>query len=356
MINNKKIYVILVLILTTFFISGEIWGEKNAMPPAKVVVSEVVIDMIAPVAEFTGTVFFVEVSDVASEVEGKAEKVNFEEGERVKKDHTLVRLNSDLIRKTLKAGEATYKKVLSEIEIAAIELKRTKKLYDEGTVSEQIYDERRFRVEGLTNQAQSIKADIERFNVEIYKKAVKAPFDGVIIKRNVDRGEWLSTGKAVATIARNDVVDIVFDIPERILRNVKVGTNVKIRVAGREITEKIFSIIPKGDISTRTFPVKVRVQNNYSFFEGMEAVVELPAGEAKKSFVVPRDAVLKMFGKDSLFVIIDSEAKMIPVNVVGYRGMMVGVDANGLNDGMKVVIKGNERLRDGQAVEVIKSH
>jgi hypothetical protein len=43
---------------------------------------------------------------------------------------------------------------------------------------------------------------------------------------------------------------------------------------------------------------------------------------------------------------------MVPVNITGYKGMTAGVQAEGLKEGMKVVIKGNERLRDGQAVQI----
>jgi len=43
---------------------------------------------------------------------------------------------------------------------------------------------------------------------------------------------------------------------------------------------------------------------------------------------------------------------MIPVKVAGYTGMNAGVHGEGLREGMKVVIKGNERLRDGQPVSV----
>jgi multidrug efflux pump subunit AcrA (membrane-fusion protein) len=48
--------------------------------------------------------------------------------------------------------------------------------------------------------------------------------------------------------------------------------------------------------------------------------------------------------------VVDSKAKMIPVKVIGYESETAGVNARGLEEGMKVVVKGNERLRDGQPV------
>ena len=59
-----------------------------------------------------------------------------------------------------------------------------------------------------------------------------------------------------------------------------------------------------------------------------------------------------MLGMTVVFVVIDSKANMVPVNVAGYDGLNAGVIAKGLKEGMKVVVKGNERLRDGQEVAI----
>ena len=129
-----------------------------------------------------------------------------------------------------------------------------------------------------------------------------------------------------------------------------------LKAGGKEIKGKVFVIVPRGDISTRTFPVKIRVKNDLSLIEGMEASVKLPTGEKRKALLVPRDAVITIFGKTVLFAVIDSKAVMIPVKVVGYEEMTAGVDADRLREGMKVVVKGNERLRDGQEVNVMHGH
>jgi multidrug efflux pump subunit AcrA (membrane-fusion protein) len=80
--------------------------------------------------------------------------------------------------------------------------------------------------------------------------------------------------------------------------------------------------------------------------------VKLPTGKKEKTLTVPRDAVITVFGNTVVFAVIDSKAKMFPVKVIGYQGMTAGISADGLEEGMHVVIKGNERLRDGQAVAI----
>jgi RND family efflux transporter MFP subunit len=154
----------------------------------------------------------------------------------------------------------------------------------------------------------------------------------------------------VATIARDDTVDVVVNVPERIIRYVEQGMEFSVESGGGFVKGKVFAVVPRGDVATRTFPLKIRISNGETLKEGMEARVELPVAEKKQSLIVPRDAVINLFGSTVVFAVVDSKAKMIPVKVIGYEETMAGVNARGLEEGMKVVVKGNERLRDGQPV------
>jgi multidrug efflux pump subunit AcrA (membrane-fusion protein) len=106
-------------------------------------------------------------------------------------------------------------------------------------------------------------------------------------------------------------------------------------------------------VPTRTFPVKVRVRNDISLKEGMEARVRLPIGERKKALLIHRDALITKFGRTAVYAVIDSKAMMIPVKVVGYDGARAGILAERLKEGMRLVVKGNERIKDGQPVQVV---
>jgi RND family efflux transporter MFP subunit len=291
---------------------------------------------------------------VAAEVNGRIETVNFEEGHRLKGGSLLVRLNADLLIKTLQGMKASYEQALSDLEKARSDLQRIESLYRKQVVPEQVYDEHRFRVQGLEKKAASLKAEVERLEIELEKKMIKAPFSGVVIKKFVDRGEWLSPGSVVATMARDEIVDIVVEVPEEITRFIRSGVEVRVKAGGKETRGKIFALVPRGDIATRTFPVKVRMNNSLSLVEGMEARVVLPANDRRRCLIVPRDAVLNLFGQNVVFAIVDSKANLIAVRVIGYQGNSVGVEAERLMEKMKVAIKGNERLRDGQAVTIMK--
>jgi RND family efflux transporter MFP subunit len=329
-----------------------VWGLKvpKDIPPAKVQISTVETGQISPTAEYVGTIYYQEVSEIASELSGLAEIVKFQEGDRIKKGQVLVKLRSDLLEKRIQATRSSYEQILPELERERLNLSRLKKLYKQNSISEQQYDETRFGLKAMEKQADALKAQVERLELELTKKIIRAPFGGIILKRHVDTGEWLAEGAGVAVLAKDDFVDVVAEVPEKVIRNVKKGLKVRIRVNGDELTGTVFAIIPRGDIATRTFPVKIRARNTLSLIEGMAARVSLPNGFRQNTLLVPRDAVIPVFGRTVVFAIVDSKAKMIPVSIVGYQGMHTGVQADTLKPGMKIVVKGNERLRDGQLV------
>lgn len=324
--------------------------KPKSSPPASVTAAEVRTGMVAPQSEFIATIFYQEISETASEISGLASDVRFEEGLRVKKGQILVTLGSDILRKQLQAAKLKYEQVLSELEIARIDLKRRQKLYEKKSISQQAYDDNKYRVIGSEKHAASLNAEVEQLEIELEKKIIRAPFDGVVIKRYVDRGEWISEGETVAEIGKDDVIDIVAQLPEKIIQYVKIGMQVQATANGNQFSGTVIAVVPKGDVSTRTFPVKIRTPNQFSLIEGMSAKVTLPTGEIKKTLIVPRDAVISQFGRTVVFLAQDSKATMLPVQVIGFEGLDAGVASPGLKEGMLVIVEGNERLRNGQDV------
>ena len=343
---------LLAMLACLFFFPSDLLAQQKTQqpPPASVSLVKVTAGKVAPQSEFIATIFFQEISDTASEISGMAEVVRFEEGQQVKKKQILVELGSEILRKRLQATILSYEQILSELEIARIDLKRREKLFKKQSISEQVYDENRFRVIGLEKRAAALNAQVEQLEIELEKKIIRSPFDGVVIKRNVDRGEWISEGEVVAVIGKDDTIDIVADVPERFIQYVKNGMKVSARANGKQLDGIVIAIVPKGDVTTRTFPVKIRSPNHFTLFEGMSAKVTLPTGKQMAAFIVPRDAVVSKFGQNIVYVAVNGRAKQIAVKVIGYDGLNAGIESSELAEGMFVAVEGNERLRDGQAV------
>ena len=351
----RPIHFLLILVHFCIFLVyplPRVWGQEKTKgpPPANVSVVEVKTGMVAPQSEFIATVFYQEISETASETSGLALDVRFEEGQRVKQGQVLVELGSEILRKRLLAARSSFEQAMSELEIAKIDLKRREKLYKKKSISEQTYDENKYRVIGTEKRAASLNAYVEQLAIELEKKIIRSPFDGVVIKRHVDRGEWISEGETIAVIGKDDIIDIVAELPEHVIPFVKIGMQVSASANGSEFKGKVLAIVPKGDVRTRTFPVKIRTPNHFALIEGMSARVTLPRGKIKKALIVPRDAVITKFGQTVIFTADNSKAAMLPVDIIGFEGLDAAVRSPGLKAGMFVVVQGNERLRDGQNV------
>ena len=164
-----------------------LWAAPNR-PPANVVVATVTRGTLAPEKTFIGTVYYPEVSDVSAQVSGTVETVTFEEGRFVSKGDPLVRMDSSLLNKTLQSKMASYEQVLSDLERASKYLARTKNLYQRKIVAEKTYDDQRFTVRSLQKKAASLKAEAERLEIELEKTIIRAPFNGIVIKKGTSPG------------------------------------------------------------------------------------------------------------------------------------------------------------------------
>ncbi len=341
--------VVIVFMLVQFGLAQE---KPKDPPPTRVAVAEVKAGTVSPQAEFLGTVYYAEVSDVAAEVAGLVEAVRIEDGQRVTAGQPLVELRADLLVKRLEASRSTHQQVLAELKIAEIELGRRQKLFEKGSISEQSYDDNRFRARALERRAASLNAEVERIELEIKKAVIRAPFDGLVIRRSVDRGEWIAEGKTVAILARDDVIDIMVEVPEHYIRQVRSGGKVRVRIGATDFEGTVTALIPRGDVATRNFPVKIRAANRSSFIEGMSATVWLPTAKTQNAYIVSRDALISSSGRTVVFMLDGSKVRVLPVAVIAYEGADVGIAAERLQVGVRVVVKGNERLRDGQEVVV----
>ncbi len=326
-------------------------GKGGGQPPAKVITDTLKQGRITPVNDFTGTIYYREVSNLAAEISGKVKELYFEDGMKVKKGHVLISINSDTLVKEIEAKKAARDEVLSELKKAESDLKRATELHVKKLLSDQDFDTYKFTVDGLKSRSRSLKAEIERLEIERGYKSIRAPFDGIIMRKKVERGDWVNPGTVVATLGNDSEMYLLVNVPQEALPFIKKERPVKVRSGGRVFNARVHAVVPQGDVRTRTFPVKVRLaEGSRGLYEGMEGSVSLPVAKSISGLLINRDAITSVMGTVAVYAVLDGKAVMIPVAVSGYKGLEAGLVGAGLKAGMKIVIKGNERLRPGQPV------
>lgn len=345
----------LALVLVTGLLAGLPWeAAAQGPPPAKVAVAGVEEGRLAPLKAFKGTVYFKEVAQLATEVEGRVIEVLFEDGDRLAAGTPMVRLDHALISAELANRQAVYEQTRAELSLEQARLARAKELLDDEVTTPQEYDNLRFTVEAMRHRVSAARAAMERIALEIERKTIAAPFDGVVVLRQIEVGEWLDGGDTVAVFASNTLHDIVVNVPEQHLPWIRAGAAIEVLVFDRVLEGEVIAGVPRGDAATRTFPIKVRVTGEDWLLEGMSAEVRLPAGEVRPALLVPRDAVLVVGPDKVLFTVEDGAAARHVIEVLGYAdGGKAGISPDALPASAQVVVKGQERLRHGQPVLVL---
>ncbi|WP_027182867.1 efflux RND transporter periplasmic adaptor subunit [Desulfovibrio inopinatus] len=324
-------------------------SEGGGPPPAPVVTANVEQGQLAPESTFVGTTYFVHLSKHAAEIPGIVESANFDRGDRVKKGQVLVVLNTELLNKEIQSQSAELDQVATLMLDAKKDLSRLDQMLKKRAISQDDFDNAYYTLEELKARRLAAQARLDRLKIRRDKTEIEAAFGGVIVDKHVEVGEWAAIGAAVADVADDSQVEIQVHVPQSLLPYLSPGMDVPVTIQGKAYKGRLFAIIPKGDIRTRTVPVTIRI-NGQHWVEGLEATVHLPTSQAVETLLVPRDAVLKMRGHDQVVAVVDGKAVIIPVSVVGFAGQRAGVKSGDLKAGMHVVTKGNERLRPGQAV------
>lgn len=340
------------VMLTAGRISAADGPPSFERPPAKVVTMRGETGVIAPQGEYPGSVYFKEVSDVATEVRGKVLEVLFDDGAQVSAGQPLVRLDTELMRRDLAAVQSRMQRDRTLLADAEVRLKRSEDLVGGGLTPAEQLDTARFAVQALRHAVTASEAEVARLEALLRKSEIVSPFDGIVIDRMTDVGEWKNEGAVIAIIARANEYEVMVDVPEMNLPYSPPGTEIALDLGGERVTGTVATVVPRGDILTRTFPVKLRMRTEVPLMEGMTARAHMPIGERVECLFLHRDAVLNQLGLFSVFTVQDGAARKHSVQVVGYDGLRVGVLAPELGPGQLFIVKGHEQLMDGDAVDV----
>jgi len=355
--SRFALYTLALCVLLTAGRTSAADGPPKAFtrPPTKVVTTQGASGILAPQGEFPGSVYFKAVSAVATEVRGKVLEVLFEVGEHVKKGQVLVRLDDELIRKDLGAAQARRDRDRTLLKSAETKLERAEGLVSGGLSPTEQLDDTRFAVQGLRFSVAATEADLARLEAVIKKSSIVSPFDGIVIERPLEIGEWRTEGSTVAVIAKENLYEVVVELPETSVAYVTPGMPVELAVGARTVTGHVTTVVPRGDIATRTFPVKLQIESETPLMEGMTARARMPIGEQVECLLLPRDAIINQLGSNFVYTTQDGLASKHLVQVVGFDGMTVGVSASDIGPGQQFIIKGHERLLDGDAVEIVST-
>lgn len=228
---------------------------------------------------------------------------------------------------------------------------------------------RKEQLAGARAMVSKAEEETNRIQDELNEHTINAPFKGYVVKRLAEKGEWVSVGDPVAEVVELNPAEIRVAVPEENVASLKTGQEVRVAVEAiaskeriRDLSGTIFRIVPDADARSRSFPVRIRVDNPSSGDQpllkpGMLARVFLPVGKIETVLLVPQDALVLDRNRTYVFAIDQSTSPFVvtrlEVETGPTKNSMIQVKPRGrrtLTAGAQVVVEGNERLITGQAV------
>ncbi len=204
---------------------------------------------------------------------------------------------------------------------------------------------------------------VEGLKDRVEKYTVRAPFAGFVSSELTEAGSWVREGDPVAEVIEIDPVEVEVFIPESIVRFVQRGDLTEVTVGalpGDSFIGRVDRLVPLGDGRSRTFPVRLLVENpaddlQHALLPGMLANVSMPSDKKQTRLLVPKDA-LQLGGKESTILrVVNGKAAPVAVRTGPALGSWISVEPiepGGLSVDDEVVTRGNERLRPGQEVSI----
>ncbi|EDZ62451.1 RND family efflux transporter MFP subunit [Sulfurimonas gotlandica GD1] len=334
-----------ILLAAALFLNIQANETKGAQPPPSLVKTVMVKEGYAnSLQNYVGTLYYDRNSKLASETSGVVSKIYVKEGQSVKEGTVLLKLESSILEAKVKAKQATLDSFLAQQTKQQKDLQRADALLKKQSIAQSSYDNTYYTLEALNSEIDSHKAELLSMKIELQKKSIQAPFDAVIVKRDVYIGEWVAVGNSVFNVVNPQSIEARVNIPSSLLETLSVGQKLQAKINDKDIEVSVKSIIPLADKSSRTFPVKLSFNSKNNLIEGMRIDIKIPTLKKEKALLVPRDAVIKRFGNFVVFSVVDSKAIMIPVDVINYTKNEAAITAGGLKVNMKVITKGNERV------------
>ncbi|MEE9217514.1 MAG: efflux RND transporter periplasmic adaptor subunit, partial [Acidobacteriota bacterium] len=328
--------------------------EAQGRLPALVRYTEAREHLVRRTIQLPGTVEARTSSMIATEIQGLVTRLEVREGDHVRKGQALLKLRTTPLELQLQAATAQLKEAESRQKLAERSLARAEELFESKAFSQQQLDESFYEFNAWQGRVENLQAQIARIEFDLEHSTIRAPFDGVVVARFTEVGEWRDVGEQVFEVLSLDDLEIHVDVPERYFGGLQPGGTATVTfetLPGLRLEARVRAIIPRADPRARTFPVKLRLPKSDGHIGvGMLTKVLLPAGTSYLAIMVPKDAVVPEGASKFVFLLNgDESVSLVPVKTGAGVGGWVVVEGD-VQAGQRVITRGNERLQPGQPV------
>ncbi len=362
--KKKSIIMIGFVVLALFgVISYRIYDNISANKERAAKVSQgrgiaVEIDVVSrrdiiPMLSFSANLEPLWNADISPKVDGRIDKLYVDEGDVVTAGMVIGTLDTNELSAQVMQAEGNLLSSQASLEQAELDLSRAQELAKQGAVAAQALDSARTKRDLTLGQVRSAQGNLVLLQARLDNANIIAPRGGIIIKRYLQAGSYVKAGSQVISIA--DVSSLLgkATIGESQLNEISIGLPVIIKVNAlqdQEFSGVITRISPAATLPARTFTAEITIPNNGILKSGMFSKIIIPGSIHKNALVVPERALVMREDQKTIYVLTAENKVQQRMLKLGYVGEGWAEVLEGLADGERIVIDGQNKLKDGSTV------
>lgn len=330
-------------------------AEETYQPPPITISTDIAVTQDwQPTLTAVGSLTAVNGVNVSSEVSGIVVAIHFKSGDMVVLGQPLVQLDDSVDIQDLKNNQAQFN-------FDKVDFKRKTDLYRRAAIAKTDYDQ------ALSNLKQT-EAMVNKSQVMVNKKNIRAPFSGKIGIRQVNVGQYVNPGDILANLQSLDPLFVDFSLPERYLQSLHVGQAIAIAVdayPGKQFNGVITALDSSVTVATRGINVRAILANkDLRLYPGSFADVTVYLPQQKSVVTVPQTAVTYSLYGNTVYVITSAgkDKKGQPILRAYQRFVKVGdmkdnrvVITDGIVAADVVVTSGQNKLYESVQVMINNS-
>jgi RND family efflux transporter MFP subunit len=353
----RTVMVSATLILVAASVAG--CSKKVARTPDPRPVRTVTVESQADgeTVSFTGQIRAQDTANLAFRLDGRMIERQVSLGDVIAAGRIVAKLDSQNEENSLRSAQANLASAQATLTQARLAFGRQQELLKGGWTSRAKFDDAQEALRTAEAQVESAEAQRHIAEDRLGYTVLRADNAGAVTATGADAGEVVKAGQTIVQLAGMAKLDAVFDIPEQLIRTGPRDPVVRLALSDAsqvQATGYVRQVAPQADSNTRTFQVKVGINNPP---EGMKLgstvtgriKLAAPAGVA-----VPASALTEGNGHPAVWLV-DRQTETVslrPVDVLRYDPAEV-VISRGLEKGDVVVTAGVQMLRPGQKVRLL---
>ena len=323
-------------------------GRGGAPGEARVIPVEIAVAELGTAARTvtgTGTVEPIRTIGINSQVAGALLEVAVEEGDAVRAGAVLARVDSRELNAQLRSAEAA-------LLVARRSAERSEQLRKQEIITVAEYE----RDQAALAAAQATR---DQLAARVGYATVRSPIAGVVLEKRVETGNVVAANTPLFTIANLTSLVVRVPISELDVTALKAGDEVSVALDAlpdRTIAGRIRRIFPSADSATRLVPVEVALTGAAArdVRPGFLARVSFQLAPRTGVLMVPAGAVVQDGSGEAVFILRDGKASRTQIQRGGTFQGRVEI-TRGLAAGDTVAVAGNNTLRDGAAVRIVRA-